>query len=39
LQKLYRVFPQDWVAFASRLEFLKSYTWVFAQKNTSDSTF
>jgi len=25
LQKLYRVFPQDWVAFASRLEFLKSY--------------
>lgn len=26
LQKLYRVFPQDWVAFASRLEFLKSYT-------------
>ena len=26
LQKLHRVFPQDWVAFASRLEFLKSYT-------------
>jgi hypothetical protein len=27
------------VAFASHLEFLKSYKWVFAQKNTSDSTF
>ena len=26
LQKLYRVFPHDWVAFASHLEFLKSYT-------------
>ena len=25
LQKLYRVFPHDWVAFASHLEFLKSY--------------
>ena len=25
MQKLYRVFPQDLVAFASRLEFLKSY--------------
>ncbi|MDG1822181.1 MAG: DUF4286 family protein [Flavobacteriaceae bacterium] len=26
LQKLYRVFPKDWVAFASRLEFLKTYS-------------
>ena len=26
VQKLYRVFPKDWVAFASRLEFLKSYS-------------
>ena len=25
LQKLYRIFPHDWVAFASHLEFLKSY--------------
>lgn len=26
MQKLYRIFPKDWVAFASRLEFLKSYS-------------
>ncbi len=26
MQRLYRVFPKDWVAFASRLEFLKSYS-------------
>jgi hypothetical protein len=25
MQKLYRLFPKDWVAFASKLEFLKSY--------------
>ena len=26
MQKLYRIFPKDWVAFASNLEFLKSYS-------------
>lgn len=26
LQKLIRQFPKDWVAFASKLEFLKSYS-------------
>ncbi len=25
LQKLYRKFPKNWVAFASKLEFIKSY--------------
>ena len=25
LQKLYRKFPKNWVAFASRLDFIKSY--------------
>ncbi len=25
MQKLYRLFPKNWVAFASKLEFLKSY--------------